>query len=153
VDLDVRRSWPGPWGTWSWGVSGTYLFDYLVADGPRHASLSLLGTPANPVDLRLRSQLQWQRARLELIAAANYTDNYRDVVSEPNREIRHWLTFDLNVRYAAGPYTVAFTATNLTDEAPPLVNNSRGIGFDPENADLTGRAIRVSLTRTLGGAR
>ncbi len=42
---------------------------------------------------------------------------------------------------------LALNIQNLADRTSPFVNNALGIGYDPENGDLTGRLVSLTLRK------
>ena len=71
-------------------------------------TVELLNTQTNPINLRLRGVGFVGTAGLGASAFVNFDNGYRDIASEPNRSVRSWTTFDLQLRYrigrdAAGP--------------------------------------------------
>ena len=73
----------------------------------------------------------------------------------PNRQINPWTTVDLQLRFGFGEEgswlkhtEFALTAKNVLDTNPPFAPNAAaGLGYDPENADLTNRIISVTIAK------
>jgi iron complex outermembrane receptor protein len=139
------------------GVDGTWLF-YLRQKITKTApSTDLLGTIDNPVDLRMRGHVEWDKGPFGASLFVNYTDGYRNTLAATPEHVSSWTTFDAqlswDIKGAAGSgghgMRLALSALNLFDRDPPYVNNDQGViafGYDPENANALGRVISVQLT-------
>jgi iron complex outermembrane receptor protein len=106
-----------------------------------------------PVDFRARASATWQWREWEATGFINYTDDYRDVASQPARHVSSWVTADLNLvyrfpRHSHAQTSVALSSQNVFNTRPPFLNNPVGIGYDQENGDLTGRAAVISIRRS-----
>ncbi len=142
-------------GRFEAGFNGTYLLGYSDQKTPGSPVEQLLNTQNNPINLRFRTSLSWERAGLGASVFVNFDNGYRDVLSDPNRNVSSYTTLDLQVRYqidADSPTFLAntefaFTAQNLFNSSPPFLNNPLGVGYDEENADLTGRILSVSIRK------
>ena len=154
-DLIAKYGIATPVGRFDWGLNGTYLLGYKEQKTPDSPLQQLLNTQNNPINLRFRGSLSWQRAGLGASLFVNYDNGYRDLLSEPARNVRSFTTFDLQVRYAIRGESarllanteIAFTAQNLFNSSPPFLNNPLGIGYDEENADLLGRILSVDIRK------
>jgi outer membrane receptor protein involved in Fe transport len=99
--------------------------------------------------------VRWQRSGFDISTSVNYANGYRDTVSVPQRHVDSWTTLDLHAAYALnapkqawlGDTTFAVGIENLFDEEPPFLNNSVGVGYDQENADLIGRMWSVTVRK------
>jgi iron complex outermembrane receptor protein len=153
IDLSFAR----PISTSSWGEFGlsleaSYVLRYQIAAN-RHAQLlDIVDTTGNALALRLRGALSWQRNQWSANLFANYTDDYTDDLSRPQRDIASWTTVDMRLAYQLpaharwlGDLELSISAVNAFDKDPPF-NNSR-IGYDRANADPIGRAISVRITK------
>lgn len=140
-------------GAFTFNLNGTYLTKFARALRRTSPLLDNLNTPLNPVDLRLRSSVSWSRGGFEGTVYTNYTDSYRDTLSEPEREIDSWTTFDLGLSYnlpMLGGTAVLLNVQNVFDQGPPFYNNPAGFGYDPVNAALLGRFVSFQLRKSWG---
>jgi iron complex outermembrane receptor protein len=136
-------------------LSGTYLVDFGQAARASLPVVELVDTQNNPLDLRLRGSLTWQRGSYEASLFLNYADSYRDTFSNPDRRVDSWTTYDVQLAWQArerdGPLDglrVSLSVQNLLDDDPPFLNNANGIGYDEENADLLGRIVRFHVRKS-----
>jgi iron complex outermembrane receptor protein len=142
-------------GSFDFGLNATYLLEFSKASTSSAPLIDLVDTPNNPPDLRTRFSLGWRRGGFATTLYVNYTDSYKDNISQPNRKIDSWTTLDLNVRYSfdgsQSPLLrgtqVFLTGLNVLDEDPPFYNNANGVGYDPDNADLVGRQVSLFIRK------
>ena len=153
IDFDTSLKWASPWGNFSSRTNGTYLLQYAEVALPGATEVSLLNVDHNPINLRLRSSLDWQRGRVDVLVGANYTNRYRDLDSSPNRSVASFTTVDWQVKYAigepkkSGAFEVSVGMQNLFNRAPPFLRNVAGaVGYDQENADPLGLLWFVSCS-------
>tara|TARA_R110000787_G_scaffold15402_4_gene47517 strand:+ start:10384 stop:13323 length:2940 start_codon:yes stop_codon:yes gene_type:complete len=138
-------------------VGGTYILNFDEAFDPTAPVTELINTVGNPIGLRLRNSIGWNHdIGLSANLFINYADGYQDNISNPERKIDSWTTFDLSLGFSTGQKlrnigldntTISLTARNLFDNDPPFVNNANGIGYDPENASALGRFISINVTK------
>ena len=141
--------------TLAFRLDGTYILSFSEAQTPSLPLLERVSTQNYPIDLRLRGSLDWQRGPLRVGAFVNYYDDYRDIASTPQRHVSSWTTLDLNfsyeiARHSGGPLsgmTFSLSGENVFDRKPPFLNNSVGIGYDEENAELIGRFLSLSVRK------
>jgi iron complex outermembrane receptor protein len=153
IDFSAVLGFDTSWGKFGLDLKSTYLLDYSQIDMPNDPRVSLLNTENNPINLQMTSALKWEWRRLWARLGADYANGYRDIASEPQRNIRSWTTFDLGFGYRFGKYAnteekdsseIALTALNVLNRAPPFViNRSAQLGYDEENADPTGRTVGI----------
>jgi len=157
VDFDARYEHEAARGKWQLGLAGTYLLDYSLAEQNDSPGVSLLNTPHYPVNLRLRAALGWYGRRIGWDALLNYTNSYRDTVSQPNRPVAAWTTLDAQLHYEVGRndggwlqgVRLELNAINLFNRPPPFLNNQAVfLGYDQENADPYGRLISVQIRKS-----
>jgi iron complex outermembrane receptor protein len=154
-DLIGKYGFVTPIGRLEAGFNGSYLLAYSDQKTPDSPIEQLLNTQNNPINLRFRTSLSWERAAVGASLYVNFDNGYRDVLSDPNRNVRSFTTLDLQVRYQIGAGSTtflantefAFTAQNVFNSSPPFLNNPVGVGYDQENADLTGRILSISLRK------
>ena len=156
IDLIAKGGFSSALGHFDLGLNGTYLLGYAEQKTPGESAEQLLNTPYNPINLRLRTSLSWQRARLGASLFLNFDNGYHDSLSVPNRDVASLTTLDLQLRYRINGNRgnllanteFAVTAQNLFNSSPPFLNNALGVGYDQENADLTGRILSVSVRKS-----
>jgi outer membrane receptor protein involved in Fe transport len=156
LDLIGKYALNTSYGRFDLGFNGTYLLGFDEQQTPDSPIEQLLNTQNNPIKLRLRSSLSWQRAGLGASLFVNFANGYRDLLSVPSRSVRSFTTLDLQLRYAIGASRpgllanteLSLTAQNLLNSSPPFLNNSLGVGYDEENADLVGRILSVDIRKT-----
>jgi outer membrane receptor protein involved in Fe transport len=142
-------------GEFETGIDGTYIlkFDNRVTSATPEASL--LNTPFNPIDLRLRPRVQYQIGPFSAAAFLNYTSSYEDNRGTTPVPVASWTTVDMNVGYTCRNdcgflqhTTVLAGVTNIANRAPPYLVNALGYGvnFDGTNANALGRFIYLQLS-------
>jgi len=132
----------------------TYIFDYKVVRVPGEPEVAALNTINNPVSLRARSSVDWQRDALSLQLSVNYVGRYRNTTITPVQRISSWTTLDAHVGYVfaeGGPadgLILSLDARNLLDRDPPSVAHvSAANRYDAEQANGLGRVLSVTLTK------
>ena len=157
VDLNTSYS-----HTWAPGVlkltlDGTWLFRFSQQEGPGAVTQQLLNTQDNPINLKMRGTLSWQQRRWGATLGINFQNRYLDTVSEPNRPISAYTTFDSQLRYDLAPFSDSYLANtrlelnaiNVFNESPPFLNNAVAhLGYDQENADPLGRLVSLQVRKT-----
>jgi outer membrane receptor protein involved in Fe transport len=137
------------------GLNGTYILRFDTQFTPNAATVSILNTDYNPVDLRIRARAILRRGGLTFASFINFTNSYRDDDTAPAPTISSWTTVDETVKYLFnnehGPLadaSVLLSVTNLFNKAPPYVANPLfGINFDGANANALGRFISLQLSK------
>jgi len=145
-------------GRFNFQLNANYLLHFKDALSRASAFTDIVDTIHNPVDFRLRASLSWQNDRgVSATVFANYTDSYRDNVSQPERRINSWTTIDATLTYnlednsslkALQGVILSLSVQNIFDTDPPFVNNAlESLGYDPANADPLGRFISFNITK------
>lgn len=143
-------------GTFAFNLNATYLIEFGRALRSNSPVTDILDTPFNPLSFKLRGSASWTRGGLETTLYLNYADGYRDTLSDPERRIDSWTTFDFAASYDlpvrdAGllkGIELALNVQNLFDEDPPFFNNPNSVGYDPVNASLLGRFVSLQLRKS-----
>ncbi|MBX9747387.1 MAG: TonB-dependent receptor, partial [Hyphomonadaceae bacterium] len=154
LDFDVGQSFTLSGFDLRASLSGSYIFEYEQAFSATGAVVDISDTANNPVDLRLRAGLNVNRGDWTGAFFINYTDDYTDTNSTPDRRVESWTTADVSLGYAfpdtstLGGVQARLNVRNLFNEEPPFLNNPIGVGYDPENADPVGRFISFQITKT-----
>lgn len=151
IDFSVRHAIDVRFGQVALFFNASYMLEYSRSANPTLPSDHLLDTIFNPVDLRLRAGASLSRQHWTAALSVNFTDDYRDTLSNPQRRIGEWVTYDARLAYR--PFTDPNTAQisldirNLSDEDPPFANNALGVGFDTLNASPLGRTVMLQVSR------
>ena len=134
-------------GTLVLGLNGTYLLRYAEAQSPGYPAMSLLNTQNNPLNLRVRGSVSWEKRGFSATGSLDYSSSYRDIASSPPRAIGSWTTADVRLAYEGllQGVQISLSAQNLFNHYPPFLNNPVGVGYDQENADITGRVVNASI--------
>jgi iron complex outermembrane receptor protein len=157
IDFTTSYERSGAFGTLKLGVEGTYLTNFTVQEGPNAPPAQLLDTANNPIDLKMRGTLSWQRRRLGATAGINFQNHYRDTASVPVSSISSFTTVDVQVRYDIPAFVsswlentrIELNASNIFNVSPPFLNNEiEHIGYDEENADPLGRLVSVQIRKS-----
>jgi iron complex outermembrane recepter protein len=155
IDLLGKYKFASGFGRFEAGFNGTYLLAYTEQRTPGLPPIALLSTPNNPINLRIRSSLSWDHRGWGASFGLNFDNAYKDTLSQPNRHVRSWTTFDAQLRYQSeggdwGPFSnleFAISAQNVFNRSPPFLNNPVGVGYDQENADLIGRIVSLDIRK------
>lgn len=153
LDFAAKYEWQPRMGKLTLNLNGTYILKYAQSVTPQSAVTEMRNTQNNPLSVQLRSTASWDFHHFGATASLNYAGAYRDVDSVPVRRVRPWATTDVQIRYS---FTTSFptwcqaqvslSARNLFNQSPPFLNNQlANIGYDQENADLSGRVLRLGL--------
>jgi iron complex outermembrane recepter protein len=156
--IDFNSTYERGWapGSLKLSVEGTYLFRFTQMEGPDSPPEQLLNTQNYPINLKLHGALSWQQRRWGTTVEVNFQNSYRDTISQPNRPVSSYTTFDTQLRYELAPFGTSFlqntrlelNAINVFNETPPFLNNSiASLGYDQENADPTGRLLSIQLRK------
>lgn len=157
LDFDLGYQFDLGGGRADIGANATYTFhikQQLTATGPVTDVVDTLG---NPVDLKARGHVGWSSGRWGAVLTVNYVDGYTNRLLGTPQPVSAWTTFDLQLSYsvpegkgAFGGLRLALSATNLLDRDPPYAAYAVGTytyGFDPENANVTGRVISLQVSK------
>jgi iron complex outermembrane recepter protein len=157
LDLDGSWATQTAFANVELGLNGTYVFRFDTQFTPNAATVSILNTAYNPVDLRMRARAIIRRGGLTFASFVNFTNSYGKDDTSNAGPIASWTTIDTTVKYffgnEQGPLAGAsllISVTNLLNKAPPFVPNPTfGINFDGANANALGRFISVQLSKRL----
>ena len=158
LDLQAAYGWSAGADHWSLAGDLSYLSDYVRRFTPTAPSVELLDTPNNPVKLRGRLSLNWDRGPWGAGVGLAYAAAYR---SETGRRSEAWTPVDLQARWTPAetgrPWSglsLALNIQNLFDQDPPFINttaNGAGAssgtawGFNAFNASPIGRTINMGV--------
>lgn len=158
LDLNLKYGFDTARGDrFDFSINGSYMMDFSESFGSSSVAHNLVSMVHYPVDFSMRDSVTWTgKEGLSVSGYLNFTNGYTDNVSIPYRSIDAYTTIDLTISYdtrdrLAGlllnDSTIALSVQNLFDSDPPFVNNTLGIGYDPENADPRGRFISFSIAK------
>jgi iron complex outermembrane recepter protein len=149
-----ERSWSP--GMLKLRLDGTWLLDFIQQQSPGAPEAQLLNTPNNPINIKLRGTASWRQLRWGATLGVNFQNHYTDTRSDPNRNIRSYITFDAQLRYDLAPFSTGLlqstllelNAINVFNVSPPFLNNQiAGLGYDQENADPDGRLLSLQVRK------
>jgi outer membrane receptor protein involved in Fe transport len=143
-------------GDLSLGLNGSYMFDFKQAELNTQPAIEEVDTIGRPVDFRARGTISWSTDSWDLSTFVNFTDDYTDNVSDPERGIGSWTTVDAQISY----YTrerpsnswlhnlrTSLSLQNVLDEDPPFANSVGGLGYDSVNANGRGRFVALQVAK------
>lgn len=162
LDASLNYGFSTSGSNWQVFANGSYLFaaeDQFSELTPVDVRLD---TIFNPVDLRVRGGVSWSKDKVGATIAANYVDDYDDDRTIGNSiPVDSWLTFDVSGSYdfedqALGGILagtkLTLSATNVLDEAPPVIAFGESNGFaslyDSANSSPNGRGVSIQLTKS-----
>jgi outer membrane receptor protein involved in Fe transport len=159
IDFDISdvAKWSG--NQIEVGVAGTRIVRFSNQFARGSPVISILNTPYNPIDLKLRARLAIQVRGFTLGAFINYVGPYDDNRTVTSVPVASWTTGDVNVEYSWGAgsgFLNGGTATigvlNIADRAPPFVASSEpsvlgGTNYDGANASPLGRLVFIQLSK------
>lgn len=138
------------------GIDGSCVFQFEDQFTRASPVVSILNTPYNLVDLRMRQRTRYSRGPFDATLFINYVDDYEDNRSDQRRHIASWTTVDavIGYRFPQGGVLngtrVTLAVTNIADRDPPFVENLSfsEIQFDGANASPLGRFFSVKASKT-----
>jgi hypothetical protein len=151
--LDIKPEW----GDIRVDLYGIYLLKYSQTATADSVPVSLLNTLYHPLRLQLHGLLGVSLGNAEISSAVNFSNSYRDNLSEPARPIASLTTVDMRWTYHlnADPsswlYKTSFfvAALNLLNLGPPFVApHLEDQGYDGENANPLRRVVSVGLRKS-----
>lgn len=155
IDLQAGATFGGAWGRLDLGVTGNYVFEYDQAVTPTSPAVDIVNTITNPLALRLRGTIEWDREGPELpgpgaTLAVNYTGGYKDPGSTLVPYVSPWTTLDARVVYRTradtgwlGGIEFSVNVTNVLNHAPPFVDDL--YGYDLYNVQPLGRVASADI--------
>lgn len=161
--LDYELSWTLPifTGRVQWGIQGTHIFGFDIRATPQSPVVEILDTPYNPTRNKVRGRSVATFGSWTVAAFVNYVGRYEDNRASPSVPVSSWTTADLSASYefASGRgvlrgASLAFSALNLTNAAPPFVKGAYaqflypGLNYDGANANARGRVIALSIRKS-----
>ena len=157
IDLQAGDSFSSPGGRIDMGVTGNYVLKFDQAVTPRSPALDIVNTIGNPLALRLRGAVEWNREGPELpgpgfALAVNYTGGYKNPGSTSVPRVSPWTTLDARAVYRAGKddgwfsgTELSLNAVNVFNHAPPFVDDL--YGYDVYNVQALGRVVSADISK------
>lgn len=144
-------------GNFNFMLNGTKLNKYdiqVTASAPAVSKLDIYG---NPISLRMRGGVGWQKGGLNAGAFVNHTGGYEYPSGGPVQHVESSQTVDAVVGYKferegwLENLKIALNVTNLFDTAPPFVNVApsqyNAGGYDAQIASAIGREIVLTVIK------
>ncbi len=141
-------------------VNATHILDFTDRLTETSPSVTVLDTPYNALDWRVRASLGWERGGWAGNVTVNYADGYRDNRGTFNNDVASFRTVDVGLAYEFGEKDrnswldgtrIALFGENIFDAQPPALvpdpGNATGLGYDPVNASVRGRMISLQLRK------
>lgn len=158
VDMNIEYIFDtGRYGSVHLSANANYVFSLKQSPTSSAPAKSILNKFGNPVDFRARGALGWKpHSNISINIFANYTNNYKNNLSLPYRNIHSNFTMDFSMSWQTGRdasinwlRNVSFTlsALNIFDDDPPFVDVKGG--YDPDNADPLGRFLSLTIKKAL----
>lgn len=160
VDLGLAYETTSRLGRFEVGFDGTYIFKFDTKFAAAQTA-SILNTPYNPVDLKLRARGIVSRGGLTAALFINYTDSYTDGRGGTGSAVpvKSWTTGDVNITYnfreghgALRNAAATLSVINITNAAPPFVAARfagaawGAIQYDGANASPLGRFVAIQVS-------
>ncbi len=155
IDLDVAYKENIFSGELETGISATYVLklnnQFTAATPP----IDNLNTPYNPIDLRMRGRMEYQRGSFSSSIFLNYTNSYSDNRAEGIPiPVASWITVDANFGYQIDGLLgitkqskLMLGVTNIANREPPYLSNPAwGVNFDGTNANALGRFVYLQVS-------
>jgi iron complex outermembrane receptor protein len=157
IDLQAGDSVDGPWGRIDLGVTGNYVFKFDQAVTATSPAIDIANTITNPLALRLRGTIEWNREGPELPGpgfslAVNYTGGYKNPGSTRVPRVSPWTTLDARIVYRSRPQDgllsgmeLSLNVVNVLNHDPPFVDDL--YGYDIYNVQALGRVISADISK------
>jgi iron complex outermembrane recepter protein len=160
LDLDLAQSFDTAWGEFTASADWVRTTKFTAALIPGAPLVNRLGQAtafdAWAVKNKATFGLSWHSGRYSLHGSARYLGPYRDYETAPPNANRlgNYVLLDVSGRLDLGALGrnkyfqhAALTASvvNLFDKDPQFSNFPGGAGYDPVQADLLGRMVRLGL--------
>lgn len=147
VDVSTQYAVETKHGKVGLGLIGSYVIDFEHRGSPSSDLIERVNTQNNPLRFRVRGSGTWEYGPFGAALFLNYANAYDDVRPDPHRRVESLMTVDLNARFSRGSVDYMFGIENAFDERAPFMVDARGIGYDPENAELAGRRVTFGVKK------
>lgn len=141
-------------------LNASHILDFTDRLTKSSPPVTVLDTPYNALDWRVRAELRWARGGWSGSAAINYADGYHDNRGTFDNEVHSYGTVDVGLAYEFASDNrqswlhgtrIAMFGENIFDQRPPTLvpdpGNATGLGYDPVNASIRGRMISMQLRK------
>ena len=157
IDLQAVDTVSGSWGRIDAGVTGNYVFKFDQAVTPTSPAVDIINTIANPLALRLRGTVEWNREGPGMPGpgfslAVNYTGGYKNPGSALVPKVSPWTTLDVRLVYRArqeagwlSGMEFSVNAVNVFNHDPPFVDDL--FGYDLYNVQALGRVVSANISK------
>lgn len=142
------------YGNFRFYAGGTYLTFYEAAITPSAPSIDLLNTIFNPLQLKMRASVGWDRGPVSAQLMVQHVGVYDNTAITPVQEVDAYSPVDLYLAWNVGErmgtdLTLGLEVTDLLDAGPPYVNIAPSVngsgGYDATAASPMGRKVAISL--------
>jgi iron complex outermembrane receptor protein len=143
------------YGDFAISFSGTRFTKYLTAITPSAPLIDNLNVIFNPLKLKTRTTVRWDKGPISASASWSYLNSYTNNLATPVQKVSAYNSFDARIGYQLGDrmmlkgVNIALDARNLFDKDPPFVNIAEsangGGGFDPTLVNPAGRVFSIVL--------
>ncbi|HEV7139057.1 MAG TPA: hypothetical protein VGN43_20660, partial [Steroidobacteraceae bacterium] len=157
VDLQAGDSFSNSWGRIDLGVTGDYVFKFDQSITPTSAAVDIVNSVGNPLALRLRGAIEWNRRGPGLPGpgfslAVNHTGGYRNPSSALAPNVPPWTTLDargvyrtpLDGRWLSG-IELSLNVVNALNHDPPFADDL--LGYDIYNVQALGRVVSANISK------
>ena len=157
IDLQAIDTFSGSWGRIDAGVTGNYVFKFDQAVTPASPAVDIVNTITNPLALRLRGTVEWNREAPGMPGpgfslAVNYTGGYKNPGSTLIPRVSPWTTLDARLVYRTGhdhhwlsAMEFSLNAVNVFNHDPPFVDDL--FGYDLYNVQAVGRVVSADISK------
>jgi iron complex outermembrane receptor protein len=159
IDFDTTyRTQVGTADTLTFQLNWTYLSTYDGRFTPGGAYTSLLNNISQPLMLKARASMSWDRGPFNARRLLSHVNGYENDVVTPVQKVKSYTPMDLSLGWQIGEsfgfdtlqaLTLGFEVKNLFDTDPPYVNSRPGAngggGFDATVTNPVGREVALSL--------
>jgi iron complex outermembrane recepter protein len=157
IDLQASDTFSSSWGRIDVGVTGNYVFEFDQAVTPTSPAVDIVDTITNPLSLRLRGTIEWNREGPGMPGpgfslAVNYTGGYKNPGSTLVPNVAPWTTLDARAVYRTregdgwrSGMELSLNAVNVFNHDPPFVDDL--YGYDIYNLQALGRVMSVDVSK------
>lgn len=157
VEFTATYRKPTTWGTWSGGVTGSYVNSFQQALTPGAPLIQRVNQVNFPLKFAGRATLGWDYEGFSIFTFINHENGYRNLTIVPAQGVDPYTTVDLTASYDpaelltskyVSDLLLSVHVTNLLDAKPPFVYQPGNppYAFDPQNASALGRTAYLQLT-------
>ncbi|MGH8288597.1 MAG: TonB-dependent receptor domain-containing protein [Steroidobacteraceae bacterium] len=158
LDAEAQAAFSGALGTFGLGLTANYVFNFDQAVTNTSVATDIVNTISNPLALRLRGMLAWNREGPQLpgpgaAVAVNYTGGYQNPGSILVPDVSPWTTVDVHLLYRTRPdaswlggVEFSINAVNVLNHDPPFVDDQ--YGYDAYNVQPLGRVVSADINKS-----